>query len=333
MNKNRYTDKIARIRKGSYRKGDFIIADAKDADVTGGVMATGRRRDGNGRASGSRTRLEFLDQIRAVVAQDNVDILLASAGNLECLIAEKAFEGTSIQPAFRANETTDVWINVRGGRYHETPSLPYRGADLTNAPATLCLYSITFNNSPEADLRALEYYAAFRREARKLGIRHFLEVFNPNITAAVAPKDTGAYVNDCIIRLLASLTSVERPEFLKVAYNGADTMRELTEYDPSMVVGVMGGKGATHRDTFELIAQSERYGARVALFGRKINQAENQLAIIEWMRRVGNCEVSPDEAVRGYHADLARLGIKPDRELADDLLVTEETLHSGLVIT
>ena len=181
-------------------------------------------------------------------------------------------------------------------------------------------------------MRAQECYAAFRREARELGIRHFLEVFNPNIAAAVAPKDTGAYVHDYIIGLLASLTSVERPEFLKVAYNGADTMRELTEYDSSMV-GVMGGKGATHRDTLELIAQSERCGARVALFGRKINQAENQLAIIEWIWRVGNCEVSPDEAVRGYHTDLARLGIRPDRELADDILVTEETLHSSLVIT
>lgn len=37
MNKNRYIDKIARIRKESYRKGDFIIADTKDAAVTGGV--------------------------------------------------------------------------------------------------------------------------------------------------------------------------------------------------------------------------------------------------------------------------------------------------------
>ena len=40
MNKNRYIDKIARIRKRSYRKGDFIIADTKDADVTGGMTAT-----------------------------------------------------------------------------------------------------------------------------------------------------------------------------------------------------------------------------------------------------------------------------------------------------
>ena len=327
MSKNRYTEKITRIRSGDYRKGDFIIADAKDADVSGGITATGARRDSNGRISGYRTRAEFLDQMRAVIAQDKVDILLASAGNLEVLLGEKAFEKSSLQPAFRANETTDIWVNVRAGRYHNAPSRPYRGANLTHAPADLCLYSITFNNDVEADARALEEYAHFRREAHQFGIRHFLEVFNPNAMQAVAPEETGAYVTDCIIRLLASLTKAERPEFLKVAYNGPAAMQNLASHDPSMVVGVLGGAGATHRDAFELICQSERHGARIALFGRKINQAENQLAMIEWMRRVADRDVSPDQAVRGYHADLARLGIVPDRDLADDLAVTEKMLR------
>ncbi|MCP1199592.1 hypothetical protein [Notoacmeibacter sp. MSK16QG-6] len=327
MSSSRYAEKIARIRKGDYRKGDFIIADAKDADVTGGVTAPGARRDASGQMSGYRTRPEFLDQIRKVITQDKVDILLASASNLEVLLAGGAFDKTSVQPAFRANETTDIWGNVRAGRYREAPSRPYRGASLAHAPVKLVLYSVTFNNNAEADARALEAYADFRREAEEFGISHFLEVFNPNIDDAVPTANTGAFVTDCIIRLLASLTKAERPEFLKVAYNGPEAMQELTSYDPSMVVGVLGGAGATHRDTFELIAQSERHGARIALFGRKINQAENQLAMIEWMKRVADREVEPDEAVRGYHSDLAGLGILPDRRLADDLSVTEEILR------
>ena len=49
--------------------------------------------------------------------------------------------------------------------------------------------------------------------------------------------------------------------------------------------------------------------------------------MIEWMRRVADRDVGPDEAVRGYHADLAKLGIVPDRDLADDLTVTEKMLR------
>ncbi|MBL3609386.1 hypothetical protein [Rhodovulum sulfidophilum] len=323
----RYADKIARIRAGSYRKGDYMIADAKDSDVTGGIMTTGARRDSDGRPLGPRSRPEFLQQIEQIVRQDAVDIMLTSAGNMAALREAGVFDGSAVQPAFRANETTCVWGNVRGADYAARPSRPYRGADLDFAPADLCLYSITFNNDTEADARALEAYAAFRREARAAGVRHFLEVFNPNVPGAVAPEQTGAFVTDCILRVLASLTPPERPEFLKVVYNGPDHMAALATHEPGMVVGVLGGAGATHRDTFELIAQSERHGARLALFGRKINQAEDQCALIAWMRRVADGEVSPSDAVRGYHADLARRGLQPDRALDDDLKITAESLH------
>ena len=323
----RYLDKITRIRAGNYRKGDFMIADAKDADLSGGVVTAGRRRDAAGRVTGNRTRQEFLDQIRGLVTQDKVDILLASAGNIEVLNAERAFEGTGILPAFRANEATDVWANIRGGRYGEAPSRPHRGATLAFAPAPLCLYSITFNNDAERDAAALETYAAFRAEARAAGVMHFLEVFNPNLDLGFGAAETGAYVNDCILRALASLTRAERPEFLKVAYNGPEALEELAAHDTSMVVGVLGGGSGTHRDTFELVAQAERHGARLALFGRKINSAEDQPAFIDWMRRVADREAGPAEAVRGYHGDLAKRGLRPDRELDADLHVTEDVLR------
>lgn len=323
----RYVAKIARIRSGAYRTGDFLIADAKDADVSGGVLATGPRRAPDGRITGKRTRPEFLAEMRGLLAQDVIDILLASSGNIEALAAEGAFSGTSVMPAFRANETTCVWGNMRGGRYREAPSLPYRGATLEFARAPLCLYSITFLNDAARDASALDAYAAFRGEARALGIMHFLEVFNPNVDIGIDPEAMGGFVNDCIVRALASLTRAERPEFLKVAYNGPDAFEELVAHDPSVIVGVLGGGGGTHRDTFELVAQVERFGGRLALFGRKINGAESQPALIAWMRRVADREATPAAAVHGYHADLARAGIRPDRDLDSDLGISEDMLR------
>lgn len=327
MTSTRYTSKISRIRTGGYRTGDFILADAKDSDVTGGITTTGSRRNAQGQVIGHRTRPEFLAQIKEVITQDTVDILLASAGNLECLMAENVFDGRAITPAFRANETTDVWANVRGASYAGQPSRPYRGARLDLAPARLCLYSITFLNDTVADVEAIEKYADFRREAQVNGIDHFLEVFNPNIDCGIAADQMGSFVTDCILRLMASLTKAERPEFLKVAYNGPKAMEELASYDPELVVGVLGGAGATHRDTFELIAQSEKYGARLALFGRKINQAEDQCQMITWMRRVADRAVTSAEAVAGYHADLQRCGLTPDRALADDQIISNVHLR------
>ena len=47
--------------------------------------------------------------------------------------------------------------------------------------------------------------------------------------------------------------------------------RQLTEHDPSLVVGIYGGAVGTTRDTFELLRRGHEHGARVALFGRKIH--------------------------------------------------------------
>lgn len=325
----RYADKIARIRAGGYRTGDFMIADAKDADMSGGILTTGRRRDATGAVIGNRTRPEFIAQMRALIAHDVVDIMLGSAGNIEVLADAGAFAGSAVMPAFRGNDTTDVWGIVRGGRYRETASLPFRSANLTRARAPLCLYSITFMNDAATDVAALSAYAAFRADAQAAGVMHFLEVFNPNIDIGVAEADLGAYVNDCIARTLAGLTRAERPEFLKVAYNGPAALEELAAHDPSMVVGVLGGGTGTHRDTFELVAQAERYGARLALFGRKINMAEDQPAFIGWMRRVADRAATPAEAVRGYHADLAQAGLAADRDLDTDLGITETVLKTA----
>jgi hypothetical protein len=319
--------KLGNIAAGRYTPDDFVIADAKDADMAFGLTCAGPVTGAPAEPGRYRTRAEYLDAMHALVAQDELDIVLTSASN-----GERLADGGSLGDmtlAIRANDSTDIW-NSRGSRYTTAPSRPFRTADLTAVRpfCDLVLYSMTFNNDLDCDLATLEAYGTFRQDAAALGVRHFLEVFNPNAPADLAPEQVGAFVNDSIVRALAGVTQEQRPLFLKVAYNGPDALAELAGYDPSLVVGVLGGSAGTTRDTFELLHRAERHGARVALFGRKIQRAESQLDLVDLMRPVLRGELSPADAVRAYHDALAKAEIAPHRELGADLQVTDTMLRS-----
>ena len=92
--------------------------------------------------------------------------------------------------------------------------------------------------------------------------------------------------------------------------------------------GVECGAGTTY-DAFKLIAEAQKYGGRVALYGRKINQAEHPLAFIEMLRRIVEHEITPEEAVRAYHGVLQSTGIPSLRKLDDDLQLTSGITSYG----
>jgi len=338
----RLDEKLARIHAGQYRRSDFVIADAKDGDMGPSLTSTGPKRAPDGSWTRYRTREEFLSEIRAVIAQDIVDIMLVSASNCERLIDGGAFNGSRVKPAIRANDTTDVWV-MRGATYGLKPSRPFRTASLsrvmygTPAPAPgapvigtdLGLYSMTFNNDLDADHASLEAFTAFRADAAANGFKYFLEVFNPNVACGIAAELVPHYVNDCILRCLAAVTKADRPQFLKIPYYGPKALDELASFDPSLIVGVLGGGAGTTRDCFELLHQAERYGARIALFGRKINLAEHQTTMVFFMRQVADGLLAPAEAVTAYHDALEKKGIRPLRSLEDDSLITEAVLKQA----
>ncbi len=241
--------KLRAIAAGRYTPDDFVIADAKDADMGFGLTAAGAVDGvpagvlGPGRY---QTRERYLDDMRAQANHGVVDILLTSASNGERLASDGSLPD-DLTLAIRANDTSDVWVG-RGAGYATMPSRPFRTVDLAAIRpfCDLVLYSITFNNDLEADLVSLEAYAAFRREAAAIGMRHFLEVFNPNAPSRLEPDEVAAFVNDSIVRALAGVTQAQRPVFLKLGYNGADALLELTEHDPSLVVGIYGGTVGHH---------------------------------------------------------------------------------------
>lgn len=340
MNSNIY-QRLERIRENPGSSKDFLICNAGDGDMGGGISMPGYRADAQGKPTSDFRRLsDYLDPIEEMVRRGTIDVALLSVNSLERMVKAGAFENSSVGSAIRANDTTDIW-GMRGSRYKQQPSVPSRSALIEHAmygrmgvtpgtPATLTdlgLYSITFMNDADIDARAGDVYRTFRMEAESWGFKHFLEVFNPNVGAdSWDVEEIGRFVNDSIVRVIAAVPDAQRPQFLKVVYNGQRNLEDLVAYDPSIIVGILGGGAGTTRDTFELLKASQSGGARVALFGRKINLAEDALSIVVMMRGILNGDLSPEEAVRAYHGELQKQGIAPKRDLATDLEISEAVL-------
>jgi len=334
--------KIARILSDSSCK-DFILADAKDADMAYGIAAPGKSPEYHAQEGKFRTLAEYRDIIRQVIKQGLVEIVLMSASTNEILtIEERLFDNSPVTPAARANDTTDIHC-ITGARYTQQPALPFRTATIDHIQcgkfeckpeerhlgANLGLYSVTFNNDIELDLRTLEAFKEFRIEAEKKGFRYFLEVFNPNIPNAVDPDKLGQFINDHIVRDLAGVTKAGRPLFLKVVYHGPKFMEQLASYDPTLIPGILGGSSGTTYDAFKMLEEAKKHGARIALYGRKINNSEHQITFIRYLRAIADGDISAEEAVKAYHGDLQKLNITPYRSLEDDMMLTNPSVAYG----
>jgi len=298
--------KLERIHADPHGSKDFILADAKDADMALAIGAPGKSPEAHSGELRYRSLAEFREIIEQIVEQALVDIMLMSASTNEVLtIQQRIFDNSPVTPAARVNDTTDIHI-IRGSKYPTEPSLPFRtptldhiqcghldcNADERQRGANLGLYSLTFNNDSTLDREALAQYRDFRLEAERKGFQHFLEVFDPNRPEAVEASKIPAFINDAIVRTLGGVTSTGRPLFLKMVYHGPKAMEELVHYDPHLIVGILGGSAGTTYDAFKLLAEAKKYGARVALFGRKINNAENQLAFIHFLRLIADGELT-----------------------------------------
>lgn len=324
-------EKLARIAADSSCT-DFILADAKDADMAFGLAAPGIKRNPTDDKSPFHSIQDYRANIRAIVEQQLVDIMLMSVSTSDVLaVRERLFENSPITPAIRANDTSCIWLHGTQADYTNQPSRAFRTAIIDEAiganangliapgqpQVNLGLYSITFNNDVALDHSAMSAFRDFREEAWKKGFRYFLEVFAPNAPANPI-KDVPRFVNDNIVRLLAGVGLATRPLFLKIPYFGPAAMEQLASYDSSLVVGILGGSAGTTFDAFQMLWEAKKYGARVALFGRKINLAEHQLSFVEQLRALGDGNTTPAEAVKAYHAALKKLNIAPVRSLADD---------------
>jgi len=329
MIKERLHNKLEQIKSGLYQPADFIIADAKDGDMAFGIAAPGPV-TGDNSGHKFKSRKEYLANMQAMAESELIDILLVSASSAERLTESKVFEQTDVTCAIRFNDTTDIW-SARGSNYRESASRPFATIDLPTA-SSLCklgLYSITFHNDVKTDLRSLNHYKEFRSQARECEVHHFLEVFNPAFDIGLQETELGDYINDMILKTLAGVTDSDAPLFLKMQFNGPRAMEDLTKYDPeNLIVGILGGAAGTTRDTFELAKQAEQAGARVALFGRKINLAESPVELVRLLRAVIEDKLTTEQAVKDYHEYLHSQKIEPLRAIVNDLQITDAVLQS-----
>src|SRR6516164_4750245 len=199
MNEKSLDLKLRRIHADPHGCKDFILADAKDADMALAIGAPGKSPEAHSGELRYRSLAEFREIIEQIVEQKAVDVMLMAASTNEVLTLQKRiFDNSPVTPAVRANDTTDIHI-IRGSKYPASPSLPFCTATLDHIQcghldckpeerhlgANLGLYSITFTNDTALDRAALEEYKQFRLEAERKGFRHFLEVFDPNRPEAV----------------------------------------------------------------------------------------------------------------------------------------------------
>src|SRR5438132_3101390 len=97
--------KLARIHADPHGAKDFILADAKDADMALAIGAPGRSPEAHSGETRYRSLGEFRDIIVRIVEQGMVDIMLMSASTNERLtIQKRVFDKSPVTPAARAND-------------------------------------------------------------------------------------------------------------------------------------------------------------------------------------------------------------------------------------
>src|ERR1051325_753945 len=123
-------EKLVRIHADPTRAKDFILADAKDADMALAIGAPGKSPEAHSGELKYRSLQEFRDIIEQIVEQKLVDVMLMAASTSEVLTFRKRIvDNSPVTPAARANDTTDIHI-CRGSCYSTQPSLPFRTATL-----------------------------------------------------------------------------------------------------------------------------------------------------------------------------------------------------------
>lgn len=273
-------------------------------------------------AAGSsyRTHPEFVQLIRSIVEQGVVDAVLMTPADAELLSAmECLFQDSPVTPLVRMNAETGIW-SPRHGQYKTVPSIPFQTVPVTGADwcdslirtasdscrVTAGLYSVTLNNDVAADHRTMSAYLAFAREVgKKENFHHILEVFPPNVNLPEMDREqVASYTADSIVRITSHLTRRQRPLLIKTQYLSETVWRELTGFDPELVIGALGGSYQNAETTLDLAHRVIRGGGRAVLFGRPVFMEQDPPGMCGAIRAVIDGVMSASQALDAYRKGL-----------------------------
>lgn len=115
-----FDKKFNNITSSNYSPKDFIIADAKDADMAAGIRATGFIRKNNGEPTKEPAPYaNYLTKIEEMTNSSLVDIMLMSMTSAERLSNNEIFKTSKVTPAVRLNDTSCIWGLIRHGEYYK----------------------------------------------------------------------------------------------------------------------------------------------------------------------------------------------------------------------
>ena len=212
--------KLARIAADPSCR-DFIIADAKDADMAYGLSAPGRSPEHHAGEARFRTLDEYRQLMREIVAQGLVDIMLMSASSNEVLtIRERIFDGSHITPAIRANDTTEIWLaGGEGAMAYSRRSRSARPRSTTpsaarsSAPPRNAGWGPTWDSTRSPSTTTPNWTAARWRPTRRSASRPRPRDFATSSRCLIRtpaehpPADLARFMGDHIVRTLAGVTS------------------------------------------------------------------------------------------------------------------------------
>ena len=263
--------------------------------VAAPVRCRARRPVRPGRGATARASA-YLDAMRAVVAQGELDILLTSASNGERLAADGSLDDDD--HARRPGQRHHRHLEQPRQRLPDAALAPVPHAPTSPPSAPFCdlvLYSVTFNNDLDHDLATLEAYRAFRERGRRARRAALPRGVQPQrARPAWRPTTSAAFVNDSIVRTLAGVTARAAAAVPEDGLQRGGRAGRAGRARPARWWSASSaGRPAPRGTPSSCCTGPQPHGGRVALFGRKIQRAESQLDLVGLMRPVLRGELQP----------------------------------------
>ena len=190
--------KLDAILAGRYTPDDFIIADAKDADMAFGVAAPGPSRAAAPHAGDLPGQHARAGRGRRARHPAHLGLQRRAAG-VRRLARRRGH-------ARRAGQRHHRHLEPPRQQLHRRAVAPVPHRRSRRRPPVLRPRAVLGDVQQRHRARP-RHPRGLQRVPRarppSVGMRYFLEVFNPNAPVDLAPEDVGAFVNDAIIRTLA----------------------------------------------------------------------------------------------------------------------------------